>query len=565
MNNYREYIRKIIEKSVYVSATEEDFTHTGVMKESGWLMDFRRVIFHRETLEAVAKAFWETFKDKGAIQVCGLEIAAVPLVTGISLNQPESFDKKMSAFFMRKSRKKDALMRMIEGTPASKEVPVVLVDDILNSGKTFIRQIEVLEELGYTISAVWSILRFRDKDFYEYFEEKGIDIYSLFELNDFKESLGTQNFGPRTFSPLSMPFKIVWKFASKDPNYFYVVPKSDPAIDNERVYVGSDSGWFWAINQNDGSTAWNFKVGLHAKGKSIFSSPVVHNNTVFFGAYDGNFYALDAKTGKRKWIFWEADTIGSSPAIAPELGLVFIGLEFGLIRKRGGVAALDVKTGKKKWEFPMAAYTHSTPLYIKSRKQIIIGGNEGIAYLLHAKTGKKIWEFKTGEATEEEVVRGFSRFDIKESFAYAQKQDLVVFGNAEGNLFAINRKSGEKKWSFKAEFGFLSTPLVHKNTVLASSLDKNLYCIDLDTGKELWRWNAGARIFASPVIINNKVYIGANTGRLAELNPETGKEEAFTAVPERITNKVAYNHETKRYFLPTFANEIYCLERKKDD
>jgi len=160
--------------------------------------------------------------------------------------------------------------------------------------------------------------------------------------------------------------------------------------------------------------------------------------------------------------------------------------------------------------------------------------------------------------------RGFSRFDIKESFAYDKNEDLILFGNRDAKIFAVDRKTGEQRWVFnKARFGFIATPVVYENNVIIGCLDKNVYCIESKTGKEKWRWAAGARVFASPVIINGKVYIGANTGRLTELDPKTGKELSFIAVPERITNKIAYNPVTKQYFLPTFANEIYCLEKNQ--
>lgn len=566
MSDTRNRIRNAIESEIYVSAKDEYLadSHSGVPRTNGWLMDFRRVIFRKDILEAVAQEFWNVFKDSQRIQICGLESAALPIVAGISLVQPESSTPPIHAMYMRKSRKKDGLLRMIEGTPDSKNVPVVLVDDILNSGNTFVRQVEVLEELGYTVSAVWSILCFRDKSFYDYFEQKGIKVYSLFELNDFEEALGTVNFEPRSRKMLPNPFSIKWKFASEHPNYFYVVPKSAPVLDEQRVFFGSDSGNFWAINQDDGSTAWSYKVGIHAKGKSIFSSPSVSNGVVYFGAYDGNVYALDAKTGSRKWVFWEADYIGSSPAVAEDINAVFIGLEFGLMRKHGGIAALDTETGKKIWEYPMKAYTHSSPHYIRKKRQVVVGGNEGIVYLLNAKTGALQWSFKTGEASEEELSRGFSRFDIKESFCYDPNTDLIVFGNNEAKLFALNRKDGTQAWCFEnAEFGYSSTPVIYKDTVIATSLDKHTYCVDLKTGEEKWRWRAGARIFASPVIINDILYVGANTGRLTELNPETGEELGSITVPERIVNAPAYNPETKRFFLPTFANEIYCLEREK--
>lgn len=67
--------------------------------------------------------------------------------------------------------------------------------------------------------------------------------------------------------------------------------------------------------------------------------------------------------------------------------------------------------------------------------------------------------------------------------------------------------------------------------------------------------------FGSPTIIENNAYIGANTGRLTELDPETSKEKTFVTLTERITNQPAYNPHTKHFFVPTEANELYCLER----
>jgi eukaryotic-like serine/threonine-protein kinase len=210
----------------------------------------------------------------------------------------------------------------------------------------------------------------------------------------------------------------------------------------------------------------------------------------------------------------------------------------------------------------MPLFTHSSPLYIKKTRQVIIGSNDGTAYLFNAKTGKLVWQFATGEYSDEELRRGFSEHDIKESFAYDDKRDFIIFGNIGGNIYILDRKTGKEIFTYKADFGFYSTPLIYDNKLYMSSVDKHLYCIDLDKLELKWRWYGGARIFASPVEIEGSIYIGANTGRLTELDPETGKEISFITVPERITNKIVYNPKTKRFFLPTFANEIYCLEKQ---
>jgi len=48
---------------------------------------------------------------------------------------------------------------------------------------------------------------------------------------------------------------------------------------------------------------------------------------------------------------------------------------------------------------------------------------------------------------------------------------------------------------------------------------------------------------------------------MTEIDPETGKDISFITVPERITGQMQYNKNTDTFFLPTFANEIYCLKK----
>ena len=69
-------------------------------------------------------------------------------------------------------------------------VPIILVDDLMNAGNSFWRQIEVLENLGHKVDTVWSILRFRDIDYYTRFHNRNINIVSIFDLDDFTEVLG---------------------------------------------------------------------------------------------------------------------------------------------------------------------------------------------------------------------------------------------------------------------------------------------------------------------------------------------------------------------------------------
>jgi outer membrane protein assembly factor BamB len=393
-------------------------------------------------------------------------------------------------------------------------------------------------------------------------------VSSLFTLNDFTEALGlhVKNLTSETKS-VHMPFTTEWMFKAPNPTLGHVLSKSEPLLDADTIYVGSDNEHFYAINQSDGSLKWKYRVGKKAFGKSIFSNPALYKNLIIFGAYDGNVYALDKTTGKRVWISFEADFVGSSPAVSEDLGLVFIGLEFGLFRKHGGIVALDAKTGETVWlDNSHPAFTHSSPAYIAPYQQVVIGSNDGGVRLYNAKDGTKIWEFTTfgGTKFNKEEDRGFGEGEIKESFVYDDVRDYIIFGATDGFLYILDRGTGHMVKQFACEFAVFATPYLYKDKVYFTSLDKHLRCIDLDTLELIFAKNLdGSRLFGSPTVINNRLYVGTNAGKLHELDPLTGETLGHYHTLERITNSVHYNQETNTYFLPTYANEIIALKRKE--
>src|SRR5262249_24202862 len=150
--------------------------------------------------------------------------------------------------------------------------------------------------------------------------------------------------------PAQAKFELAWRVAAEEPNYFDVVPKSTPAIDDRHVYFGSDAGELWAVDLAGGAISWRFRARKSGR-KQIFSSPAVHDGRVYFGNYGGNVYCLDAATGGEIWGFRGADWVGSSPAVAADLGMLFIGLEHELEGHRGSLVALDLSSGAKIWEY----------------------------------------------------------------------------------------------------------------------------------------------------------------------------------------------------------------------
>lgn len=515
-----------------------------------WIYDFKKYSLDGEVLALVSKLFWDVSKKYGKFQACGLETTAIGLVAGVVLEAHQN-GANVHGIYIRKSRKKDDLHNLIEGQIA--DGPVVIFDDVINSGRNTIKQIEVLESIGKKVVAVVVVVRFRDLAYYRYLHEKGVKIISLFTLDDFPLTGGIARFvrtQPRTPEQLDIPFSIEWRFGSSDPYLDMVTPKSAPAIDEDRLYVGADNGLLWALDQRDGSVAWSFKTLFGAGKKRVFSSPACINKTVYFGSYDGNFYALDADTGTKKWVYLQADWIGSSPDVAQDLDLVFIGLEFGLFKKQGGIAALDAKTGAQRWMRPIETLVHSSPKYSRAHRMVVVGSSSGTVYAFGAKRGEPRWSYAAGGA-------------VRRGFALDEKRGLVCFGAEDGCVYVLDIKSGVLLHKVATMGPIDSTPLVHDGYLYVGSTDKRVYCIDLKDGSVRWSMWTDGRVFASPAMIEGHLFVGSNDGRLYELDPATGAKLSFFQATERIVDRIAYNARTRTFFVPTHANEIYCIKRKE--
>lgn len=543
----KQEVKKYIENSIY---DKDSIKNLQLLDHSSnwWIFDFKGAFFDSIIAEKISKLFWneiETMVAKGeTVAIGGMESGAIPIVSALTLFPSKNF--KVSGFFIRKAKKKSDLAKDIEGY-IPEGAKIVIVDDILNSGKSIEKAKKILEANNKTISFNFSIVRYRDKVFYD---KKNLfnDVYnlSLFELNDFRVSLGLENISEKIKLVTTRTYSHIWNVQLCKPNPYHVIPKSAPLLYNGFLYFGTDDGTFYALGSTNGSVKWSYKILFGASGKRIYSSPAAYQNTIFFGAYDGNLYALDAITGKKKWVFFDADWVGSSPCVAEDLGLIFIGLEFGLLKKKGGIAAVSVLTGKLIWNFyEMDGLTHASPAYSKKFNVVVCGCNNKKIYCFDAKKGDLKWVFET-------------KGEVKYGAMFDEKKGVVYVGSMDGCVYKIDIKSGELLMTFKTEAGIYSTPVFTEQLLVVGSLDKKIYCWNNETGQIVWSFQTSGRIFASPIIKKNLVYIGSNDGRLRVININNGTLEGEILFAERVVNKICLENNT--IYVPTQACEIYAYQ-----
>jgi orotate phosphoribosyltransferase len=507
-----------------------------------WLIDMRRVLTNAQLLDAAADLFWELIGPDEPFQVGGMETASIPLVAAI-LVKSVARGKPINGFIVRKERKTHGAGNTIEGRLTDE--PIIIVDDILNSGQSMEKTRAILEAYGRDIAQVFVLIDYQSGRGLAWLGDNGLKAKALFTLRDLGLSIA-----PKDDIVLPPIFRKVWSFASDKPSFFHRVSKSFPATDGKRVYFGSDNGTFWALDAARGSIAWQFKVHTDGK-KNIWSAPAVHDGFVYFGAYDGNVYCLESDSGAEVWRFTEADFVGSSPALAPDLGLLFIGLEFAVPGKQGAIVALDLRSGSKAWEHSTRRFTHASPAYWPDRRLVACGSNDDELFLFEALSGRLHWRFQTRGEGRKGSIRHAPAFDIKRGH--------VIAGAADGYIYVVDVATGMEVWSVRTDNDIYTVPLCVDDVAFVGSTDKYLYVLDLEQRCVRKKIAAHSKIYGPPRLLNHSVYFGACNGLLYKIDKSSADVLGTYQLPDSVTNALTFSPETNLFYALTYVNELYAL------
>jgi outer membrane protein assembly factor BamB len=148
--------------------------------------------------------------------------------------------------------------------------------------------------------------------------------------------------------------------------------------------------------------AWSLPLTAQSTFGSHSSSPVIAGGVVYSQDLESNVQAIDVESGEQLWIkkYGEADQ-------GPNGVVVADGLVFGATPE--AAFALDQSTGKEVWSTPlvtrsgegidMAPGYHDGLVYVSTvpltATELYPGGGVGTLWALDAKTGAKKWHFDT--------------------------------------------------------------------------------------------------------------------------------------------------------------------------
>lgn len=205
---------------------------------------------------------------------------------------------------------------------------------------------------------------------------------------------------------------------------------------------------------------------------------------------------------------------------------------------RGGLAHTGTYSGRAiaaphlAWTFHTGGRVIGSPTVADGAAYV--GSTDGNLTAVELKTGTALWKFHT----EARVVS-----------TPAVANGTVFFESYDGNFYAVDAATGALKWKFalpgERRFAathlhgqmpagetmpdpfdfYLSSPAVWNGAVAFGSGDGNVYALDAASGALKWKFPTRDVVHASPAIADGTLYVGSWDSFLYALDAATGAEK----------------------------------------
>ena len=205
------------------------------------------------------------------------------------------------------------------------------------------------------------------------------------------------------------------------------------------------------------------------------------------------------------------------------ISYIYILTNWGTGKKKSGhrYVAFNKHTGEVEWWSQPGGRpfdtTYSTPVVtvINGRRLLIAGNADGSVYGMLARTGEKVWSFKLCER------RGLNTSVVVDgNYVYATHSEENVGSSTMGRVACIDAtgtgditETGEV-WRHDGLTVGYSSPAVANGRLYVITNSANLICFDAKTGEKYWEYKLGRVMKGSPVVTaDGIIYAGTVNGR----------------------------------------------------
>ncbi len=377
--------------------------------------------------------------------------------------------------------------------------------------------------------------------------------------------------------------------------------QASPTVFQNRVFIGSNSGEFYALNEDTGKTIWHQFTGFvpkltcgSARGLTATAAagfdPVSGLGTVYIPGGDGYLYAFDAAAGTQRWrslIALPSTTVNDyynwgSAVLAN--GRVYVGVSSQCDKPlvQGGIKTYDQATGAlvatyfsvpngtvggAVWSSPAASNgkvyaTTGTPTAMHQ------GDAPSIVSLDSSGNRVEAWTVPLSDQRSGDADFGGSPTMFSATIGGVQRQ-LVGACNKNGNYYALDATdlSAGPVWTFRvgvataqgvlsclaaAAFdGSLLYLAGNKTTIGGTTYAGSVRALDPATGAVVWESGLNSIVLGSPSINANKIMAAATYGN--------GVVDGVYLIDGTNGNILTFMATGKQFAQPVYADQYLLI------
>ncbi|WP_394839170.1 PQQ-binding-like beta-propeller repeat protein [Pendulispora rubella] len=150
--------------------------------------------------------------------------------------------------------------------------------------------------------------------------------------------------------------------------------------------------------------------------------------------------------------------------------------------------------------------------------RIFVGTADRGFYALRAGDGSTIWRFETLGVVQCESL-------------YDAELDIVYFGSHDGALYAVRAFDGSLVWRYFTGAEVARRPVRNGEMLYFANGSDQLFAVDRRTGKKKWQAQRTSALgmeiagYAGPALANNKVYLAFSDGHVVAYDARDGSEK----------------------------------------
>ncbi|WP_413513177.1 PQQ-binding-like beta-propeller repeat protein [Myroides odoratus] len=220
----------------------------------------------------------------------------------------------------------------------------------------------------------------------------------------------------------------------------------------------------------------------------------------------------------------------------------------------GTLKSFNLATQKINWTFVAedTVVTYARNKFTIENGVVYIPFLNGELYALNHKTGEKFWEVKIGLKNSEYTKMLINQIPvIHNDFLY------LVTQYENSNIYAFDKKTGYHIWNYKLEYPYNHMPVLYTNNKVFVPNAPYVYSFNAETGKALYTRGFKTGMYSRPVSDGKRVFI-ADLGRsLFALNPDNMDILWEIELPEgSIDHKMVYSNNQ---LLIATAHNFYAI------